>query len=260
MTDAPPGWHPDPWAPATCALLWWDGVRWTEHVTIPGAGAGAGDVPPVATDSGAVEPVEPVDGPRALSDEAVDLLFEGLVADYRFRWRFFSFGDAWFSGYEPESFEDHTEAFLVEVQRRLPVGEPPLDLRHVETGRDSAFSPMIVVTGRRVLVLSSARIEAGERPDVAEAPLERVQVVAGNAKLTGTAAGLYLPLDREGRAWFEAFRSGPRTLQGRLADLMSRPHRDPSQPPADWYPDPDGQAGWRFWDGVNWTGDVHRGR
>ena len=80
------------WAPATCALLWWDGVRWTEHVTIPGAGAGAGDVPPVATDSGAVEPVEPVDGPRALSDEAVDLLFEGLVADYRFRWRFFSFG------------------------------------------------------------------------------------------------------------------------------------------------------------------------
>lgn len=254
MTDPPPGWHPDPWASGTGAVRWWDGARWTEHV------AGGGVTPPVATAPLATAPAGPesADGPRALSDAAVDLLFDGLVADYRRRWRFFSFGDVWLSGYEPERFEDHTEACLVELQRRLPEGEPPLDLRHVETGQDSAFSPMVVVTARRVLVLSCPQIEAGERPEVAEAPLERVQVVAGTSELTVTDAGLFLPLDRDRRAWFEGFRSGPRALQGRLADLTSRPRRDPSQPPADWYPDPHGQADLRFWDGVAWTDDVHR--
>lgn len=252
MTNPPPGWHPDPWAPTTGALRWWDGARWTEHV------ADGSPAPPVATEQNTGEPAH---GPRALSDEDVDLLFEGLVADYRRRWRFFSFSsDVWFSGYEPERFEDHTEAFLVELQRRLPEGEPPLDLRHVETERDDASSPMVVVTARRVLVLSTIQIEADERPEVAEAALERVQVVATTSKMTATAAGLYLPLDREGRAWFEAFRAGPRVLQGRLAELMSRPRRDPSRPPADWYPDPDGQAALRFWDGVTWTDDAHQGR
>lgn len=36
--DAPPGWHPDPWAAA--ALRYWDGRQWTGHVTgMPGGPA-----------------------------------------------------------------------------------------------------------------------------------------------------------------------------------------------------------------------------
>ena len=34
MSQAPPGWYPDPGAPpgATPLLRWWDGGRWTEHL------------------------------------------------------------------------------------------------------------------------------------------------------------------------------------------------------------------------------------
>jgi len=28
---------------------------------------------------------------------------------------------------------------------------------------------------------------------------------------------------------------------------------NPPQPPANWYPDPDGSGGWRYWDGREWT-------
>lgn len=42
MTDAAPGWYPDPHAAA--GLRWWDGVRWTEHVA-PAPGAAAGPSP-----------------------------------------------------------------------------------------------------------------------------------------------------------------------------------------------------------------------
>jgi hypothetical protein len=31
----PPGWYPDPWGFAP--TRWWDGYRWTEHTTLPGA-------------------------------------------------------------------------------------------------------------------------------------------------------------------------------------------------------------------------------
>jgi hypothetical protein len=31
----PPGWYPDPWRVAP--TRWWDGYRWTDHTTLPGA-------------------------------------------------------------------------------------------------------------------------------------------------------------------------------------------------------------------------------
>src|SRR5436190_18259903 len=34
MTQAPAGWHPDPWLPGSPgALRYWDGTRWTGHTT-----------------------------------------------------------------------------------------------------------------------------------------------------------------------------------------------------------------------------------
>ena len=34
MTQAPAGWHPDPWLPGTPgALRWWDGTQWTGHTS-----------------------------------------------------------------------------------------------------------------------------------------------------------------------------------------------------------------------------------
>src|SRR5688500_7784117 len=37
MSQAPPGWYPDPGAPpgVTPLLRWWDGGRWTEHLQHP---------------------------------------------------------------------------------------------------------------------------------------------------------------------------------------------------------------------------------
>lgn len=204
----------------------------------------------------------PADGTWAMADEYVDLLLEGLVADYRRRWRFTSGDDMPFSGYEPERYEDHTEAYLTELQRRLPGDEPPLDLRHVETARDLFVCSMIVVTARRALVISCSYLDPCARPEVAEAPLEQVQFAiasrAGGVRATGTGGpGMLLTLDKERRAWLEAFRASARVPQGRLVDLGSRSRRNPRVPAADWYPDPSGHAELRFWDGMAWADDVH---
>lgn len=213
-----PAWHPDPHDPASGILRWWDGQRWTEHLT------GAPPVPPVPATPGVIEPLA---GPRALDDETVDRMLEGLVADYRRRWHLARGDEVAFTGFEPELYEDHVEAYVVELQRRLPAGEPPLDLRHVETARDLFVCPMIVVTARRVVVISCSHIEACERPDVAEAALEQVHIARKVARTpTVTFAGgqgLTLAVDRERRQWLEGFRSGPRVVQGRMEELLGRP-------------------------------------
>ena len=42
-----------------------------------------------------------------------------------------------------------------------------------------------------------------------------------------------------------------------VADLVGRPTPPPPGPaPAGWYGDPAGEAGWRYWDGRDWTAHV----
>jgi Protein of unknown function (DUF2510) len=52
----PPGWHPDP--SGTHHLRYWDGLRWTEHVSDP-----ASDVPTASTAPPPPDPVSPVRAP-----------------------------------------------------------------------------------------------------------------------------------------------------------------------------------------------------
>jgi hypothetical protein len=40
------------------------------------------------------------------------------------------------------------------------------------------------------------------------------------------------------------------------AELVGRPTPPAVPPPAGWYGDPAGEAGWRYWDGQNWTAHV----
>lgn len=63
MTTTAPGWYPDPGGSG--GQRWWDGVRWTEHLAPPPAGAGPGAVVGVVARGGSLPPRAPQPGDPA---------------------------------------------------------------------------------------------------------------------------------------------------------------------------------------------------
>ena len=248
--SALPGWHPDPTASQDGALRWWDGQVWTDHIA-RGSGwiAAAGATPGPASD-----PTRST----LLDDATLDHLVDGLCADYVREQRFSP-------TYRPSQVEAEIRSLLLALQSELAANERLLELRDVERPGGDAVDPMVVVTDRRVLVVQGTEPHAdGCRVSAELHERVRLRRPSGATSTPEPLAlvdedGMTLTLRSADRRWVDGVRSGGLQSWRQLTRLLARPRRAPGAPAPDWYPDPEGQAELRFWDGTTWTRSV-RGR
>jgi len=224
--SADPGWYPDPEAPATGAVRWWDGRQW------------AGDTP--------------TDRP-AFDDDTVAHIVTALFADRVRDDAALALGDAYGHGTStmlPTEYRSRMAASWRALQSRFPEGDPPCDYR------DDHHDLLIVISARRLAVVSMEGDQAMVDADLHE----RVELVKGKILRTNRVVReggrLLVPVTPVDRTWIEQFLAGPRVLQGRLEALLARPRPVAGAPEPGWYPDPTGRYHQRLWTGAEWTADA----
>lgn len=235
-----PGWHPDPSATEAGDLRWWDGRGWTDHrLRSPGCSAAAGAGVPGR--------------PPGLDDGTVQLLSAFLSDD----------APAAPSGGGPVPPSSVAHRFLTALGESLGADEVLVDLRYPYRPAGEEVAVLLAVTDRRLLVVEGQ--DPASEPHVSAEIHERVRLVrpSGAAECRAPLAvldadGLTVTLRRADRRALEAVLAGGRWRPGPLTALLDRPRPDPGAPRPGWYPDPEGEAALRFWDGTAWARHVRR--
>ncbi len=220
-------------------LRWWDGRGWTDHrLRSSGCAAAAGAGVPGRS--------------PGLDDRIVQLLLAYLSDG--------GAEGAPVEGRAPQSDEAHR--FLVALGEELDAGEVLVELRYPyrPTG---GHAVLLAVTDRRLLVIAEADPGSGLR--VSAEPHERVHLRRPSGAVGAVAPlfvhdddGLTVTLRRAHRRALESVLSGGRWTPSPLTELLDVPPPAPGAPAPGWYPDPEGQAERRFWDGTAWSRRVVR--
>lgn len=230
-----PGWHPDPSATGNGDLRWWDGGGWTEHrLRSSGCSAAAGAGVPGRS--------------PGLDDRVVHLLLAFLSAD--------DAGAPAVGALPPGP--SAAQLLLTALQEALGADEVLVDLRYPFRPVGEQAAVLVAVTDRRLLVVAPADPALG--PQVSAEAHERVRLRRPSGAVASPAPlvvrdgdGLTVTLRRADRRVLESVLSGGRWVPGPLTELLDVPPPQPGAPAPGWYPDPEGQAERRFWDGTAWS-------
>ena len=242
------GWYPDPWAPDTPVVRWWDGTQWTDRTTTAQESATITAAPPSA-----VPEAPPDEVPSALDDEAVDRLAEWLAAHQKQhdRARFVSSPSDWF---DPDEIDADTLRLVGALAGSLSPGERPLDLRCLGSK-----------IRRMLLALTPARLVVAWRPtpgqdhvEVVGAPFPQLRLAVnkfGGITVVPEPTHLSLGVPREEWDWISGFINQPHGRVDPVGQVLTRPARPADVPAPGWYPDPTGRHAERFWDGAAWAAE-----